>query len=430
MIALVTIAAIQYGENAMAQPRGGNPTEDPFSEDISGQPAAQPDDNPFDPFDAPTVQPRARSDDTSPVALKSNSRASSDLDKQLFRVAQEAYVASLAAFRTGKITDPEVVYRWSLRLMKAEQAAGEGPAAPAAKQHLRRMSELADLVNRHPSAGPAADGNDNDLHRVAVEFYRREAESLLDTTTKPSDLAPLSPDDAVEAAETYLGAVLEGNYDEATELAFPGSLATSKRLMDTIKGLISNKSISVLAIQNSGRRTTVLMQEAPSPADASDGRARAQFTVALEPKGGRWLVSTFSVHKSQRSQNRNVIGTSTPPATEKTTSRLPGDSDPFGTPPDAGPRETKVIILKYAQANNLAGTIGNLLRATGPGDFAIAVDERTNRMILRGTSERIAEILALIEQLDIPGPERNSTTDDPAGHGLVQPPGGNYGGAR
>jgi hypothetical protein len=465
MISFATIAAVPYSEGAMGQPRDGKAAEastlddpvssadqpaaqgegDPFGQpaDVlsespfssAKQPADQANDSPFGPaagesppgartndfpFGAPTANNCARADDTTPSSPLSRRRAASDLDKQLFRAAQEAYEASLDAFRTGKVTDPEVVYRWSLRVMRAEQAVADDPSAPAAKQHLRRMAELAGLVNRHPSAGSTAGDADNRVQRFAVEFYRREAESWLDTTAQPNDLAPPSHDAAVEAAEAYLGAVLDGNFDKAAYLAVPGSLAASKRLMDTIKGLISNKSISLLAIQTSSRRTSVLMQEARSADNASDDRARAQFTVVLEPNRGRWLVTNISVHKPSSRQN-NTLGPLQQPASGRTApSQAANEFDLFGAQPNAGPKQTKVIILSHAQANDLAKTLGNLNLDSGAADFAIAVDDRTNRIIVRGPSERIAEILALIEQLDVPGPELS--TDRGGGPDSTLPP--------
>jgi hypothetical protein len=79
----------------------------------------------------------------------------------------------------------------------------------------------------------------------------------------------------------------------------------------------------------------------------------------------------------------------------------------------------------------LATTIDNLNGGpSGIDDYAIAVDERTNRIIVRGTNERINELLALIEQLDVPGPELTTEGNDRAGGGRGASPSGSFGGAR
>jgi hypothetical protein len=36
----------------------------------------------------------------------------------------------------------------------------------------------------------------------------------------------------------------------------------------------------------------------------------------------------------------------------------------------------------------------------------MAVDERTNRVILRGAAEQVTEVIELIMELDVPGPAR------------------------
>jgi type II secretory pathway component HofQ len=59
----------------------------------------------------------------------------------------------------------------------------------------------------------------------------------------------------------------------------------------------------------------------------------------------------------------------------------------------------------------------------------MAVDARTNRLIIRGAADRVAEIVDLIEQLDVPASE-SQTTEDRAGYGSSGSPRGNYGGTR
>jgi type II secretory pathway component GspD/PulD (secretin) len=193
---------------------------------------------------------------------------------------------------------------------------------------------------------------------------------------------------------------LEGNYDEAAELAVPGSLATSRELMDGIKDLVSGKSISVLAIQNSGQRTTVLMQEAQSADNKTDDRARTQFTVILEAKDGRLLVTNVAVHAARprarpaRNSPLNQSG------------RTPTSA--------AAPKETKVFSLKHARAAELQQTLSQLLELDNP-DLRVAVDARTNRLLVHGTPDRMEVVQALIIQLD--EPSTASATDQRPGEG-------------
>jgi hypothetical protein len=335
-------------------------------------------------------------------------------DKRLLAAAKEAYEVALEEFKAERITDADVLYRWSMRWMKAEQAIGEDPVA-AAKGHLRRMNvELTQVLDQLLTRRKATE-QDMKYYAASGRFYGYEAMELVKKAEQaqlakraatPGEVVSPSPDAAVKAAETYLGAVLEGNYDEAAELAVPGSLATSKRLMDTIKGLISGKSISVLAIQNSGRRTAVLMQEAQSPDNTPENRARTQFTVVLEPNARHWLVTNVAV---QTALSRN------PP------SRNSSLSQAGRTPTSAAaPKGTKVFSLKHAKASDLQQTISQLLEPHN-SDLRVAVDARTNRVLVHGTREQMEEIEALIQQLDepsavkesLPLPEDPDITDDP-----------------
>jgi hypothetical protein len=245
-------------------------------------------------------------------------------DKRLLAAAKEAYEVALEEFKAERITDLDLLYRWSLRWMMAEQAAGDDPVA-AAKGHLRRMEgELVQVYDQLPRRKKATE-DELKYFITSTRFYfyeameqvkKAEQAQLAKRAATPDEVVAPSPDAAVKAAETYLGAVLEGNYDEAAELAVPGSLATSRRLMDSIKGLIGGKSIGVLAIQNSGRRTTVLMQVAQSADNTADSRGQTQFTVVLEPKGDRWLVTNFSVHRNPRQDRSQSTATRTPASEE------------------------------------------------------------------------------------------------------------------
>jgi hypothetical protein len=309
---------------------------------------------------------------------------------ELQSAAFHAYIKSIEGFKSGEIIDPEIVYRWSMRLMKVEQKLKT--RTPPAEGHLRRMRELAQIVRE----STRKEGPDQELKIWAAGYYEEEAAEFVKAAEQaqlakgaatPDDVVPPSPDAAVQAAEMYLGAVLEGNYHEAAGFAVPGSLATSSRLMDSIKGLISGKSISVLAIQNSGRRTAVLMQEAQSAEDTADSRPRTQFTVVLEPKDGRWLVTNFSANK-----------THTPSAPSRPSAvgqPRPEDAS------DTAPKRTRVIILKHAKASELQQTISQLLELDS-ADLRIAVDARTNRLLIHGTADRFKEVLQLIEELDVP----------------------------
>jgi hypothetical protein len=330
-----------------------------------------------------------------------------------------AYEQSLSALKSGKSDDPEPVYRWSRRMMRAEQLHF-GNAAEAARNHLRRMSDLEVLVK----AEAKRDDKETDEYNFlisAVQYYRLEAEKLFEEATVRAqqdwdvpDTALTSHDAAIGTAEKYVRAVLQGNTEAAAKLAVPGSIAASKRLMEGFKGFTSAESFTVRAIQgvgleaSVGDQTKVSIEEA-QPAES--GEARAQFTISLVLKNGHWLVTNFSAHKTAPRQNNTALGAPSRPAVGSTLMRQPQDADPFGAPPAAGAKETKVVVLGHAKANDIATTIATLNRDSDSPGFAIAVDDRTNRIIVRGPTERIAEIVELIKQLDVPGPERTTAED-------------------
>ncbi|MEX2138283.1 MAG: secretin N-terminal domain-containing protein [Pirellulales bacterium] len=371
--------------------------------------------------------PATLSDDSRPT------RENSDKNRELMRAAEEAYVESLAAYRTGAVTDPEVVYRWSLRWMKAEQALGENPDAPEAKQHLRRMSELADLVARHPST-KEGEATDKVVLRLAVDYYRAEAESLVAKATAKPDKHVSSHDAAIAIAEEYARAVLQGNTEAAAKLAVPGSIAASKRLMESFKGFASAESFTVRAIQGVGletlvrKHTTVSIEEAQPAESTANGETRARFTISLVVKDGRWLVTNFAVHKTAASQQSGKAASHGSPLDQSNGNRNPLTTT-WPAAANPGPIETKLVFLQHAKASELSTMLTQL--AVGAPDVVVAVDARTNRLIVRGPAGNVTEVVELIAELDVPRPQ--VTTDEAAGPDSALRPGqprDNYGGAR
>jgi hypothetical protein len=201
-------------------------------------------------------------------------------DVELLMRAIGAYNHSVEALRTGKTDDLEPVYRWSRRMMKAQELR-YGNAADAARDHLSRMTDLEVFVK---SAGKnTTDVNEYNFKISAVQYYRTEAEKL---------------------------------FEEAT--------AQSRR-----------------------------------------------HTKAVLP----------------------TVSTGAAPSTTN-----------YRPPVKVVPKSFKIFALKYANANAVVQTIQTLNDAS-PQDLRIAVDERTNRLIMSGRPDFIEEMEALIAQLDVPAPE-------------------------
>jgi hypothetical protein len=296
--------------------------------------------------------------------------------------ADEAYLASVADLKAGKLTDPEMVYRWSLRLMKAAEGMEDSPV-PAAKRHLQRMIELADLVKKQ----------ETNLHNFAANYYRAEAESMLaDATAKAGEGASASHDAAIEVAENYVKAVVKGNSEAATKLASPGSLAASKRLMESFKDFANAETLRIISVQNVGRdNTSVHLEEVQTAGQKSNGQARGHFTIDLERKDGRWLVARFTANKADRRQK----GAPSWPAAGAAKTELESPSRALDKP-----KVTKVVRLKHAHAQALRNTLGELLKDRA--DLKLGFDEDTNTLLVRGINETVEEIEALIIELDSP----------------------------
>jgi hypothetical protein len=89
--------------------------------------------------------------------------------------ARKTYEVMWANFRDRRVAD-EVLYRWSLRWLEAEQKLSERQAdqVAACKAHLDRMRELERLIRNIQRTGQIA------IDEVsASEFYRVEAEIWL-----------------------------------------------------------------------------------------------------------------------------------------------------------------------------------------------------------------------------------------------------------
>lgn len=87
-------------------------------------------------------------------------------------VADRAYKAAVASHDAGRGT-VEDIYRWSRRLMEAQQADGKHPNAKA--EHLARMVELHGRVGALHRAAVARGGSEENYY--ATKSYALEAEA-------------------------------------------------------------------------------------------------------------------------------------------------------------------------------------------------------------------------------------------------------------
>jgi type II secretory pathway component GspD/PulD (secretin) len=185
--------------------------------------------------------------------------------------------------KEGKEDDPEAVYRWSKRLMKASNAV-YGNEAEAARDHLQRMYDLVVLVGKKDKS--------TEEYRYlisAANYYHQEAEKL-----------------------------------------FAQAMAQSRQRKQAVLPTVSTGAV-------------------PS-------------------------VNTYS------------------PAVKEV------------------PKSIRIFALKYANANAVLQTIRTLNDAS-PQDLRIAVDERTNRLIMSGRPDSLREMEALIERLDVRGPEASKDAE-------------------
>jgi hypothetical protein len=159
IVVLSLIAVAAHGSRAIGQPADSNPYAPPIQ--------------------AQTVPAKPRPENTAQI-------------REMGRAAYEAYERSLADYQTGKITDPEVVYRWSIRTMQAEDAIHQD-VVRRAKNHSRRMMQLADLALER-SATEGGDKSLVELQRLATNYYRQEAQLLLEQAMAGSgDVVSFTP---------------------------------------------------------------------------------------------------------------------------------------------------------------------------------------------------------------------------------------------
>lgn len=69
-------------------------------------------------------------------------------------------------------------------------------------------------------------------------------------------------------------------------------------------------------------------------------------------------------------------------------------------PQDRAAAEVKVVNLKYYAANEMSNILQSLSQDEG---IQVIVDENANRLILRAPEKQMQQLVALIEQLDVPG---------------------------
>ena len=66
-------------------------------------------------------------------------------------------------------------------------------------------------------------------------------------------------------------------------------------------------------------------------------------------------------------------------------------------PPPGQPRTARVFVLKNADAQKLSGVINTIFGRQG---VTVAVDGRTNSLVIAGDADTLEEVRKLIEQLD------------------------------
>jgi type II secretory pathway component GspD/PulD (secretin) len=80
------------------------------------------------------------------------------------------------------------------------------------------------------------------------------------------------------------------------------------------------------------------------------------------------------------------------------------------------PKEMRIVRLAHARADAVRDMIASLMDDARSGDLRITTDERTNRVLLNGSPERLEEAIEFIRMLDEPGPEpANKSAGDPFG---------------
>lgn len=103
-------------------------------------------------------------------------KANRPVEREMLRSARDAYESNLALWQRGPYGDPEVVYRWSRRIMEVEReiASTEAERTAAVRAHAERMQSsrktIEDLVNEGRIPGFAG---------AAADFYYFEAQALL-----------------------------------------------------------------------------------------------------------------------------------------------------------------------------------------------------------------------------------------------------------
>jgi hypothetical protein len=306
-----------------------------------------------------------------------------------------------------------------MRYMKAERAISEDPSV-AIKGHLRRMVELAQLVEK------ASLTEDPELRTMAVQYYRAEAESLV-VGAKTDNFTSSPHDAAIEVAEAYLTAAFKGDVEAALKLAAPESLAASRRLLEGLKGLgdveSDGKPFSIRSVQIAARDAITVNTHVQRIDRTSNSPVTREVVVALKQANGRWLVTRFGVQApstplNQRGRTPNSVRDGVP--SELAIPRGNKLATPRTPKEESTPKETKVFSLKHAKAGDLQQTLSQLLELDSP-DLRIAVDARTNRLLVHGTAERVEVVQALIIQLDepsavkesLPLPEDPNITNDP-----------------
>jgi len=285
----------------------------------------------------------------------------------------------------------------------------------AAKGHLRRMEgELTEVKGQLLTRRKATD-DELKYFITSTRFYVYEAKELVkkaeraplaNTAVNANDAASSPHDAAIAVAEAYLTAAFKGDVEAALKLAAPESLAASRRLMEGLKGLgdveSDGKPFRISSVQISAPDAITVNTHVQRIDRTSNTPVTREIVVVLKQANGGWLVTRFVVQAPPTSLNQRGRTSASggvrpeltiPRGNKQATSRTPKE--------ESTPKETKVIVLKYAKAADLSQTISQLLEINNP-DFRVAVDARTNRLLLHGAPDRLKEVIPLIEELDVP----------------------------
>ena len=130
---------------------------------------------------ARTDRPATAEGSVAGVGLRSQPEAEGVRRKDLLDAARESYEMGIKDILNGRVTDVEVIYRWSRRWMDAQHAVNKTGVerAAAALAHLNRMKDLEKVVAQSVKLNIGEENRFLSSSVAAARYYRVEAEGLL-----------------------------------------------------------------------------------------------------------------------------------------------------------------------------------------------------------------------------------------------------------